>query len=206
MTLRQAFVDDIIQNPEDDCRRLIFADWLQDNNEEQLATFIRAQCSGVPGQYIKKYLENDGLKECCHLHPQARNWRVFTEQNIPNQLYGVPPHVLFTFERGFISTVECPLATWCEIGSGVTHLHPVSEVKIRDRYPQLDPAGHMFYWFQNLPDTERMTGYAGIGHFWHYLPGTISMNGQYVNSGYANIEDARQALSDACIAWARLPF
>src|SRR4051794_16651783 len=34
---------DIIENPEDDAPRLIYADWLDDNGEAERAEFIRAQ-------------------------------------------------------------------------------------------------------------------------------------------------------------------
>jgi uncharacterized protein (TIGR02996 family) len=40
---RAAFLADIIDNPNDDAPRLIFADWLQDNGDPDRAAFIRAQ-------------------------------------------------------------------------------------------------------------------------------------------------------------------
>jgi uncharacterized protein (TIGR02996 family) len=40
---RAAFLADIIEHPDDDAPRLIFADWLQDNGDPERAAFIRAQ-------------------------------------------------------------------------------------------------------------------------------------------------------------------
>jgi uncharacterized protein (TIGR02996 family) len=47
-----AFLADIIANPDDDSLRLIYADWLEDRGEPERATFIRVQCE----------LARDGLR------------------------------------------------------------------------------------------------------------------------------------------------
>jgi uncharacterized protein (TIGR02996 family) len=44
MTEREALVAAIAANPDDDTPRLIFADWLQENGEDDRAEFIRLQC------------------------------------------------------------------------------------------------------------------------------------------------------------------
>jgi uncharacterized protein (TIGR02996 family) len=44
MSLQQAFLADIIDHPEDDTPRLVYADWLDDNGDPDRAEFIRAQC------------------------------------------------------------------------------------------------------------------------------------------------------------------
>src|SRR5262245_50351185 len=41
--VRQAFLEDICANPEDDAPRLVFADWLDDHGEADRGEFIRAQ-------------------------------------------------------------------------------------------------------------------------------------------------------------------
>ncbi len=43
MSEREAFMRAICDNPDDDTPRLVFADWLQENGEEDRAEFIRAQ-------------------------------------------------------------------------------------------------------------------------------------------------------------------
>ena len=43
MTEREALLRAICENPDDDTPRLVFADWLQENGEEQRAEFIRVQ-------------------------------------------------------------------------------------------------------------------------------------------------------------------
>ncbi len=44
MDEKQAFLNAIIDEPDDDALRLIYADWLDDHDEPERAEFIRAQC------------------------------------------------------------------------------------------------------------------------------------------------------------------
>ena len=43
MSEREAFMRAICENPDDDTPRLVFADWLQEHDEEERAEFIRVQ-------------------------------------------------------------------------------------------------------------------------------------------------------------------
>lgn len=44
MPRERPFLDSIIEDPEDDTPRLVFADWLEEQGEEDRAQFIRVQC------------------------------------------------------------------------------------------------------------------------------------------------------------------
>ncbi len=44
MTERDALLAAILQNPDDDTPRLVYADWLQEHDEDRRAEFIRLQC------------------------------------------------------------------------------------------------------------------------------------------------------------------
>src|SRR5262245_8220254 len=44
MTDRSDFLQAIITNPDDDAPRLIYADWLEEQGDEDRAEFIRVQC------------------------------------------------------------------------------------------------------------------------------------------------------------------
>jgi uncharacterized protein (TIGR02996 family) len=50
VTHEDAFLHDIIENPDDDGPRLVYADWLDDHGEPDRARFIRVQCelAGLP--------------------------------------------------------------------------------------------------------------------------------------------------------------
>jgi uncharacterized protein (TIGR02996 family) len=45
MTEREAFIEAIATNPDEDTPRLVFADWLQEHGEERRAEFVRIQCA-----------------------------------------------------------------------------------------------------------------------------------------------------------------
>jgi uncharacterized protein (TIGR02996 family) len=44
MSLEEGFLADIIEHPDDDAPRLIYADWLDDHGQPKRADFIRVQC------------------------------------------------------------------------------------------------------------------------------------------------------------------
>jgi uncharacterized protein (TIGR02996 family) len=44
VTHEDAFLADIVENPDDDGVRLIYADWLEDHGQPERAEFIRVQC------------------------------------------------------------------------------------------------------------------------------------------------------------------
>jgi uncharacterized protein (TIGR02996 family) len=44
MNLDEAFMRDILENPEDDTTRLVYADWLEDHAEAERAEFLRLEC------------------------------------------------------------------------------------------------------------------------------------------------------------------
>src|SRR4051794_20166340 len=47
MASHQAFLADIIECPDDDAPRLVYADWLDDNGDADRAELIRAQCESA---------------------------------------------------------------------------------------------------------------------------------------------------------------
>ncbi len=49
MDERTSFIAAIIAEPEEDVRRLAFADWLEDRGEQAQAVFIRGQMKGEVG-------------------------------------------------------------------------------------------------------------------------------------------------------------
>jgi uncharacterized protein (TIGR02996 family) len=64
MTEREALLAAILANPTDDVARLVFADWLEENNEEQYAEFIRAEIAGEENLTPPPW----GLPEVCEIY------------------------------------------------------------------------------------------------------------------------------------------
>jgi uncharacterized protein (TIGR02996 family) len=111
MSLHEAFLQAIREEPEDDAPRLIYADWLDEHGESDRAAFIRAQC--------RLATLEDSAPEAAALREQARailreHWdewiaplRPFLGPNPSRrgeQLLCGPfhPNCLARFERGFL--------------------------------------------------------------------------------------------------------
>ena len=104
MTTREALLADILANPDDDLRRLVYADWLEENRDPEQAAFIRAQVAGHTGKaefraWGDRYMTDD--PGAGHLIPHLN------ESGGPTVEY----------RRGFVHTVRCTLSQWC--GAGV---------------------------------------------------------------------------------------
>lgn len=73
---RTAFLQAILERPEDDAPRLIMADWLEENGEEARAEFIRVQCElakygdNMPENTVVPYRQIDALRTW-HIDPST---------------------------------------------------------------------------------------------------------------------------------------
>lgn len=160
MTTREALLADILAHPDDDLRRLVYADWLEENRDPEQAAFIRAQVAGHTGKaefraWGDRYMTDDA--GAGHLIPHLN------ESGGPTVEY----------RRGFVHTVRCTLIQWCGgvctecdgwgietvhdertgrtdhincrrcngsgrtigIGPAVVRSHPVTRVEVTDREP-----------------------------------------------------------------------
>ncbi len=135
MTTTYDFLADIIANPADDTPRLIYADWLEENGEEDYASFIRVQ--GELAKPLKCELMTRGLA-CqeynlgvaiyrvivqCHACTRYDNLRRRERELLSEhqfdwrlQIFGrETPFGRWTtvFRRGFVTEIACTLADWC---------------------------------------------------------------------------------------------
>jgi uncharacterized protein (TIGR02996 family) len=118
-----AFLGDIIENPRDDARRLIFADWLQENDRPERAAFIRVQC------------ELASLDEDDPRRPDL----VQREQELLSAHRGawvqeVPAWArqYARFHRGFIDEIHVTAAQWLKSGSKLREATPVERLTLRN--------------------------------------------------------------------------
>lgn len=125
-SLERAFVADIIAHPDDDARRLIYADWLTDNGDAARGEFIRVQIElerqplDAPGRGA---LED---REANLLAAHEERW-----------LSPVPAELLrWTWRRGFLATVEFLGA---DVSADLVRLcavHPLAETKWSEFTPE----------------------------------------------------------------------
>lgn len=147
MSQRDDLMRGICEEPADDLRRLIFADWCEENGETDLAEFIRLSLT-VKREEIKplhwydllrKRPRFSGLDNCTrwasplsplHIHQwtAAHTW----------------------FSRGFVVTAKCSYSRWMEFGHQVIERLPIEEVVLEDKrpfaMPMADSDGDEYGW------------------------------------------------------------
>lgn len=128
--IRAAFIADIIENPEDDATRLIFADWLQDHGEPHAARFIRGQIAGevasLPWSWSAKVRHT--------LRGTSGNGHIESRPGVATWVWN---DTIVTYRRGFVHTVHCPTATWLQHRVELVRSHPVQRVELTDKKPVL---------------------------------------------------------------------
>ena len=141
---QKPFLDAIIANPADDNVRLVFADWLQENGQEERAEFIRVQCELATlsdpcprchSAYLRTADVNKGryTPDLCAAHQRERELWPSTVADWHR--FGWPTDIPFpTFQpvlrRGFVERVTCTAADWLAHADAIRATHPVTRVRL----------------------------------------------------------------------------
>jgi uncharacterized protein (TIGR02996 family) len=122
MTPDDAFLHDIIEHPDDDAPRLIYADWLDEHGQADRAEFIRLQCrlAALPP-------DDPGIKE---MH--SRELQLLRSHQ--DQWVGDLKRVVisFLFARGFVSWVAVSAPKFVEHGDWLFAQAPIRTVQMSD--------------------------------------------------------------------------
>jgi uncharacterized protein (TIGR02996 family) len=124
-----AFLSDIIERPDDDTPRLVFADWLDENNQPDRAEFIRLQCElAKPTTSPRRRLAIKGRAQAL----QQRCGKVWVE-DLPDwaREYAV-------FDRGFVHRVMGRASEILRDGPRVWQQAPITEIGVTDLEDQRD--------------------------------------------------------------------
>src|SRR4051794_33213202 len=107
MTEHEAFLQAILEAPEDDAPRLIYADWLDDHGDAERADFIRTQVfrARLPADDPRQ--RELGEREQALLAAHAEAWQA----HLPVWARIQPPHFRAAgpargFRRGFLAQVH----------------------------------------------------------------------------------------------------
>lgn len=120
--MRWAFVSSVVETPEDDTPRLVFADWLEENGEPERGEFIRVQCELVKTQPVFCVAERPdqygGFSYYDEPNPHYEALRCrsreLLEAHYIDWIKQVHPNgFTCTFRRGFVAEITCKLADWC---------------------------------------------------------------------------------------------
>jgi uncharacterized protein (TIGR02996 family) len=227
VTHDDAFLQAIQEAPEDDSPRLIYADWLDEHGNQDRAEFIRTQCERLRLRHTAERALALREQVRALLDRHTREWLPSSLlQPEPVRVEQAPVGVLqisrpgpplpgrsprkARFVRGFLDEVHLILADWLKLGPALVRQAPlqgvfptdvsmrrlrmpatpteedapVEEERPRYVWPVFDAAG------QPLPNR--------FGLLAEFFPG-----GGPGQMGYSSVTEADEALSAACLAWAR---
>jgi uncharacterized protein (TIGR02996 family) len=168
LDIQQAFLADIIENPQDDDIRLIYADWLEEHGDLDRAEFIRVQirlatmrayalaemqAGSQRGRSLclHQYAPIGGCLDCRDLVQleyellrfHAKRW---VRRPLPKELHGASlgwdgksPHVAHLyFHRGFVAEIRGKLDKVMEYLPGLVKIFPIETVLATDKRPNQD--------------------------------------------------------------------
>jgi uncharacterized protein (TIGR02996 family) len=118
---RRALLQGILDAPEDDAPRLVFADWLDDNGEPDRAEFIRAQIQSVPPAGDDPICEGLRMRAAQLLARHFAEW----VREVP----GWARHEA-KFVRGFVRDVVCTAASFARRGARLFENAPVQGIRL----------------------------------------------------------------------------
>jgi uncharacterized protein (TIGR02996 family) len=159
MTTDEAFLQSVIDAPDDDTPRLVYADWLEDHQNPARAEFIRVQCSldkmavDDPRWPALRNREQELLQQYGWAWAEEFGWQVSE----------------WVYRRGFIECVEMGLESSCDEILAVLQKAPIRH--IRDTTQFFDLSGMV----DSLPHLDRLTGleFWGLCSFEDHLLGKI---------------------------------
>ena len=138
-----AFLATIVAEPDDDTRRLVAADFLEECGEADRAAFIRVQielarlyASELSGSPEAAALRK---KERGFLGPKSEKPHLWAAEECPELVRPDPRGRLrfegterLTWRRGFVEEVRCPAGEWLRHGVAVRARNPVRVVRLTE--------------------------------------------------------------------------
>ena len=208
--MHAAFLADILEHPDDDTPRLVYADWLEENGDTDdalRAEFIRVQVKLAHGpdeclhrRERELWEMSGGDKEWLIPDPATpQHAHICLETDVmalANTVGDVLP--VLVYRRGFVERVRFPLAAWLEHGPALVAAYPVQRVEPSDRRPYWN--GYSWAWHhavrshpsQSVPDAAVLPV-----AIWSFLaPG-------YQRITFTTEAEAWDAASVACLAYAQ---
>lgn len=151
-TTGDALLATILANPEEDTPRLVYADWLQENGEEERAEFIRKaiaypHCSfleltggnpfellGIPEPPAGRLVgppSGDLLIDAAN----SRTWMWGESEELGCVIHDLVRNVDYREHHGFVSGVRLTLAAWEQHAADIWSRQPVTRCVLTDATP-----------------------------------------------------------------------
>lgn len=167
MATTNGLLDAICESPEDVALRLIFADWCEENGQEQRAELIRVQCelARLGGRCLKrdcteKFVPLFSCCLACDMRRRDIELRSETSSAL-DWLHGGDIEwdgLSGVLHRGFIEEVSITLEDWLEQAHAIQRATPLRVLRLRWESPP--PRSYPFYrsaemmWRQLICDDE----------------------------------------------------
>jgi len=203
-----ALLRTILEHPDDDTARLVYADWLEEHGQAERAGFMRAQVKGEPVPKRPNRITRLAIGESGGAFLEWTNGSGKRDRAITaySTTCGVAAYSAFTLAnvernrqrnrvllaRGFVAEITCPLDVFQKHAPALFAAHPIERVTLTDIRPT--PV---------TTDDERPE--------WTYFIGTIDTGYHLPQEIYFQLwgewrhsrEAALNALSQACVAYGR---
>jgi uncharacterized protein (TIGR02996 family) len=126
----QAFLADVLDHPDDDAPRLVFADWLDENGDADRAEFIRAQIE----------LARCPVGDPRHEEANQREWAI-RQRYLPSFKQTLPGgrdlgHLRIRPWRGFGAIVYCTAGYFLKLGPRAFRVMPIQHAELYCVSPQ----------------------------------------------------------------------
>jgi len=124
MNEQLALLRSILDTPDDDTPRVVYADWLEEHDQSERAEFIRLQCALAQRFRERSYVADDAL-----LMTQWERQNELLRTYRATWLNELPPWVgVQYFRRGFISSIQVTAAQWIDQGNALEQMTPLDTV------------------------------------------------------------------------------
>jgi uncharacterized protein (TIGR02996 family) len=116
---RTALLANILENPEDDAPRLVYSDWLEENNQGARAEFIRTQCELARKKERERGYDSLKKKE----KKLLRQHEAAFKEELPEWA-----RASAVFRRGFSAAVTCGVNTFVSQGADLVAVTPLESL------------------------------------------------------------------------------
>lgn len=156
---RRPFIATILERPDKDGPRLVYADWLEEQGESHYAEFIRVGIQAIvpthqthptevlcePGKFECDWCKNKGKRKEERKKARLREVELFDYEESDwtfETIHGIPPHWLrgitkikttkpyVVWRRGFVDSVTCTTSDWLTHADEILASQPVMAVTL----------------------------------------------------------------------------
>lgn len=206
-TAGDALLRDVLEHPDEDAVRLIYADWLADQGDMDRAEFVREQIANARQYTATKHVPATGNPELAIVERMPDFLRLPGE-SIDNFGWNGTGATRIEYDsgaeaewsRGFVHRVELPLAEFVRDGvaAAIFSAHPVQEVRLTDRV--CCPLYVTVYSWVTSRDEPAEDEFEVPEALWNLLTGWIALG---CNKCYSSPAEADADLSAACVKYGR---